>query len=264
MDNDGTPPRLDSTVINRQYPDYVYRKVVVSNNILEDFNFDEPIRINGGVKNNQHTKRGENSRGEEYCGRSVHKARNTIRRLAQCNFNEDDKFLTLTLNNDNDFNIESIKECDAEFRLFIRALRRRFRELKYIAVREFQKRGAVHYHILTNFPYIPKQELAEIWGHGFVQINAVTNVFGIGAYISKYLSKEFGGTRFKGVKTYITSRNLERPTFYYGDDADEIYKELVKQSEMPSFENTFKSKYNGFVYFSEYNLTQLPARESKK
>ena len=59
-------------------------------------------------------------------------------------------------------------------------------KIKYLAVIEFQERGAVHYHVLSDIPYIPQKELQDIWGHGFVYINAVKHVDNIGAYIVKY------------------------------------------------------------------------------
>jgi hypothetical protein len=256
-------PRLDSTVINRQYSNYVYKKVVVSGNLVEEYFYDEPLRINGGIKDNPNRKKKNNQRSEEYKGRSINIARNTIRRLVQANFGKDSKFLTLTLNNQNAFDITSIKECDTKFRLFIRSLRLRFADLKYLAVREFQTRGAVHYHLIVNLPFILNDDLANIWGHGFIKINEIDNVFGIGVYISKYLSKDFGDVRFKGVKTYVASRNLKRPVVYYGEEADSILKEVIKPKELPSFENSYKSVRNGYVYFSEYNLTQPILSEEK-
>ena len=256
MDNDGTFPRLDSTVINRQYFDYVYKKVIISGNLLEEYSYDEPIRINGGTKNKLNKRKSDAERTSEYKGRSINRAQNTIRRLVQANFGEYSKFITLTLNNQNTFDIKSIKECDLRFRLFIRSLRIKNPDLKYVVVREFQKkRGAVHYHLITNLPFIQKEELAEIWGRGFIRINKVTDTRGIGGYISKYLSKEFGDVRFKGVKTYIASRNLKRSLVYYGEEAERILKQMIKPKELPSFEKPYRSKCNGMVYFSEYNLS---------
>jgi hypothetical protein len=46
--------------------------------------------------------------------------------------------------------------------------------LKYVSVVEFQKRGAVHYHaVFFNLPFIVNDELAAIWSHGFIKINAI-------------------------------------------------------------------------------------------
>lgn len=264
MDNDGTPPRLDSTVINRRFPKRVNTKVVVSGNLLQLYYFDESIVIENGAKNTR-GRTGIVDRSSEYKARSLHKGRNIIRCLVQANFNAEAKFITLTFNDKNLFDTKSIKQCDEKFRLFIRRLKFKYPHFKeYLMVREFQNRGVVHYHIIANLPYIAKDDLAKMWGHGFVWINEITNVFGIGAYLSKYLTKDMIDIRFKGFKTYIASRNLKRPVVYYGEEAESMKNELVDKSDFPSYEGTYKSQCNGFVYFSEYNLTQLPARESKK
>jgi hypothetical protein len=248
-------PRLDSTVINRQFPRRVNKKIVISGSLLEVFDYEKPLVIENGVKNNPN--KGESSiRNSEYKARSIHKAQTTIKRLVQSNFNSEAKFLTLTFNNDCDFDITSIDECDVKFRLFIRSLNRRYPNLEYTAVREFQKRGAIHYHLIVNLPYILNDELAEIWGHGFIKIRKVSNVFGIGFYLSKYLKKEFADPRFKGKKAYITSRNLKKPLVYYGDEARSILEEILKSEDQPKYKDIYQSEYNGVVNFSEYNLTQ--------
>lgn len=38
---------------------------------------------------------------------------------------------------------------------------------------EFQKRGAIHYHLLCNLPFVSSKELAEIWTHGFIKIKKI-------------------------------------------------------------------------------------------
>lgn len=51
-------------------------------------------------------------------------------------------------------NVQSVKQADKEFRKAMRALndwfKSRGKEFKYVAVREFQKRGAIHYHVFVN------------------------------------------------------------------------------------------------------------------
>ena len=64
--------------------------------------------------------------------------------------------------------------------------------LKYLAVWEKQKRGAIHYHIIFfGFPFINLDDLNKIWGNGFVKINKidVDSKDNRGRYVSKYLQK---------------------------------------------------------------------------
>lgn len=64
---------------------------------------------------------------------------------------------------------------------------------EYICCCEPQGRGAWHMHLLYIFndvaPFIPNNELAEIWRFGFVSIKALKNdIDNIGAYLTAYLS----------------------------------------------------------------------------
>lgn len=67
-----------------------------------------------------------------------------------------------------------------------------FDKAEYIAVFEPQKRGAWHCHLLyiwdKQAPFIPNNTLAELWGHGFVQIRKLNNVDNVGAYLTAYLT----------------------------------------------------------------------------
>lgn len=63
----------------------------------------------------------------------------------------------------------------------------------YISVVEPQGRGAWHCHLLIRHNdveniYIPSDELASIWGHGFVKIRSLKGVDNIGAYLTAYLT----------------------------------------------------------------------------
>lgn len=79
---------------------------------------------------------------------------------------------------------------------FLKRLRYKYRgvsTIDYINVVEPQARGAWHCHILLRFNdvstiYIPNEEYAELWGHGFVNVRRLENVDNIGAYLSAYLS----------------------------------------------------------------------------
>ncbi len=97
-----------------------------------------------------------------------------VRRLACCNFNASyDKFFTLTFAE----NLTDVKKAYYIFRQFIKRLKRKVKkDIKYLAVVEFQQRGAVHFHVLSDLPYMPQQELQELWGQGFVYVNAISHV----------------------------------------------------------------------------------------
>jgi len=150
--------------------------------------------------------------------------RRYISRLISVNYEEQTKFLTLTFKE----NITDVEITNPLFNQFTKRLRRYLDkqhsgvELKYIAVWERQKRGAIHYHlVLFSFPYTQKKKLQEIWGHGFVQVNQVDheNPHAIGNYISKYIAKEFNLWEasqnaihgMKNKKRFFKSESLKLP-----------------------------------------------------
>ncbi|MDF2855387.1 MAG: hypothetical protein K0Q87_1238 [Neobacillus sp.] len=63
---------------------------------------------------------------------------------------------------------------------------------EYIACAEPQGRGAWHLHVILIFenkaPFIPNNELADIWGHGFTKITDLSNVTNVGLYLTAYLA----------------------------------------------------------------------------
>lgn len=77
---------------------------------------------------------------------------------------------------------------------------------EYIVMMEPQGRGAWHAHLLYIWehtaPFIPNNELAEIWGHGFTKIKKLDNVDNVGAYLTAYLGdmelSEVDPSRVKG------------------------------------------------------------------
>jgi len=203
---------------------------------------------------NPHT---ESNRDKEYRHRTAYRARNNIAMLAQGNFasNPRSKFLTLTLNNDNQFDISSIEACNHRFQAFMCKLKRRYGEFRYIAVPEYHKnREAIHYHLLMDLPYTYKDTIADIWGHGFIDIRKITNTESIGGYFSKYLTKNANNDRFIGHHLYITSTNLIRPTITHITNPIAIYDINPDQSITPTYTSSYQSRHNGKIRFYEYNL----------
>lgn len=62
---------------------------------------------------------------------------------------------------------------------------------EYIVMMEPQERGAWHCHLLyiwdCKAPFIPNEDFAKLWGHGFVKIKKLDNVDNVGAYLTAYL-----------------------------------------------------------------------------
>ena len=115
----------------------------------------------------------------------------------------------------------------------------KYNNFEYLAVPEFQKRGAVHYHLLCNLPFIEIAELQELWGQGFVKINKIDDVNNVGAYVSKYLGKEMDERTF-GKKKFFRSQNLKQSVELLGYVAQKFVERFLSLLS-PVYEKVFKS-----------------------
>lgn len=104
-------------------------------------------------------------------------------------------FITLTYKE----NMTDTKRLYSDFDKFMKRFRYKYGKIHgsidYMTVVEPQERGAWHHHLLVRFNdrkgeklFIPSNEVAEIWGHGFIRINSLNEVDNIGAYLSAYLA----------------------------------------------------------------------------
>lgn len=171
-----------------------------------------------------------------------------IARIVDCNFDNNTKFMTLTFKE----NIQDIEYTNYEFNKFIKRLnfnlyKTKKQQLKYLAVWEQQKRGAIHYHIIFfDLPYIKIKDLEKIWGNGFVKLNKidVDSKDNRGRYVSKYFSKDIDIKTYKQ-KSFFKSQNLKAPT-----------EKLIKSIDGFDF-----SDYN--VVFSKEYTRKSPEFNSK-
>lgn len=227
------------------------KRVVISGNQIEIYNYDNAVLY--GYKDKKKEVKGRRSvaSGEDKeinRDKVFKRARTDLRRLINSNVEEDSKFLTLTFKD----NITDLDFANKEFKKFIMRLNYNFKiKTKYSCVIEFQKRGAIHYHvILYNLTgKIDLKKLTSLWGHGFIKLNKIKGVDNVGAYICKYMTKT-DDKRLEGRKMYFNSRNLNKPT----EIKDiETVNALVGslQNQCPKYENIFSNEYNTISY-SQY------------
>jgi hypothetical protein len=206
-------------------------------------------------------------------------------------------------------NMQDTEQLYTDMDKFIKRLRYRLRDkttVDYISVVEPQERGAWHVHILLRLndvknAYIANTELAEIWGHGFVNVRSIKSVDNIGAYLTAYLTDlaiDYGssadiekamithgdkavyktvdgnekaiikGERIhlypSGIKIYRTSRGIkmpERKRMRY-----EKAKKIVGHAE-PIFEKTYDVKNDVFdsqMTIEQYNLKRIKSQPVNK
>jgi hypothetical protein len=223
---------------------YKYQKSVA-------YGYEDDFKSREGGRHNE----GIESRKKEYRGQVNVKAFNTLRRLINANFNENSLFITLTYKK----NMQDIEASNENLKKFLQKMKRRQKDFKYVWVMEFQKRGAIHYHMLCNYDIswnsleeLQNHEriLGSIWTHGFVDIGYKRND-NAGAYLLKYMTKEHDDERLNGQKRYSFSRNLDQPKELVGGEAVDIIREL--EGLPPVFTSEYFSDFHGKVEYMEFN-----------
>jgi len=261
-----------------------YFKVIASGSVIEVYEYEkDPVMTdktkNDDEKYNQYEKilleKDENDwihdrgdRVEERRKQTLREARNLTRRLALMNFGSGSAFVTLTYPDTRHLTIDDIDVADDDFKKFMKRLKYKYdRNFKYLAVREFTKRGRIHFHMLIDYEIHDTsetmiQELERLWGrtiwkHGFVDIKPLADVDNVGAYLIKYMTKDISVEAFKGHKAYLCSKGLERPLELRGDEARAVIEAYMLEDKKEVFTNSYISEYLGTISYKEYNLKRL-------
>ena len=147
----------------------------------------------------------------------------------------------------------------------------KFKDFKYVCVPEFQKRGAVHYHLLTNISYDsdlladeiklwqPKTKKWQIgkplksWSYGYSMTKKLDNI-NVVAYITKYMTKEIDDRLF-GNRRYFYSQNLIKPNIVYlNSDIALDYSKIffIEKLGNLKYSSAYLNKYDEIINFNEY------------
>lgn len=158
-------------------------------------------------------------------------------------------------------NMKDNKRLYADFDKFMKRFRykygKQYGSIDYMTVVEPQERGAWHHHLLVRFNdkvgskiFIPNNEVAEIWGHGFTNIHSLKGVDNIGAYLSAYLAD-----------VEVTSENIHNAV---------AKKKEIKVVEIDGKEKKFIKGGRLHLYPSGMNLyrksrgIEMPERQEMK
>ena len=237
-----------------------------SGRMLETYSFSLPIQLglagggSGGKKVISKTSpidvlEPERDYRKEHLGR----VKRNIKRIAYCNFdNKYTSLITLTYR----ANITDLDIANNDFDKFIRRLNYTLQKLnrpalKYICRPEFQERGAIHYHMVTNlrsFPFtsdvvrewraagtLPdawkdEYNLKDLWhgkeaGKGSVNLEPIKNgMFSVCSYLTDYLTKQTDD-KLQRRKSFFTSRQLDKPEQYYDSDAMQVFEQVEKSAK---------------------------------
>jgi hypothetical protein len=182
------------------------------------------------------------------CGeRRVRKLRKRVSQLAE--ENRLTRFLTLTLDPARlpagENSVDYLRACFAKFRVY---LGRRFQgAITYLAVVELHKSGVAHLHVLVG-RFIPQDWISVSWaavGGGIIVDIRFVDVHRIGAYVSKYLTKQVLLSIPARKKRISTSRDIrisekrERTGFSWGMDPIDVMWQVVQTPGSRLFNHEF-------------------------
>ncbi len=141
------------------------------------------------------------------------------------------------------------------------------KEVIWITVPEFQKRGAVHFHCLVwDLPYDiheierDNRHIQHLWGYGYVDVIATNGSPKLSGYLAKYMSKAMYDDRLFGKKAYSCSRNALSPMFLKTKTQVAFLKEefgidMGEGSLQPTDDKEYTTKWLGRVHYRKYENT---------
>ena len=232
-----------------------YKKAIVSGHVIEIYQYEKPVysdyelnKIRQHEGRRQEASEDNKQKNREKCS---NRAARTVRRLVNSNIAINSKFLTLTFAD----HVTDLKKANYEFKKF----KQRFEyylgvRIKYLCVPEFTKKGRIHYHVvLFNLPFVKNKTLQSIWSNGFIKINKIDNCDNVGAYVSKYMTKD--NEQMIEEKSYFTSRNLEKPLEIVNEKEIEILVDSLSPTDVV-YLNSFVNDYLGLVNYTQYNIKE--------
>jgi len=117
-------------------------------------------------------------------------------------------FLTLTFRDE-----VSDKDARKKFCIWLKEMRRKYKNVKYFWVCERQKRGVLHYHIVVWSNVKLKKPDEEYWHYGMSRIEIVRK--SVVQYLMKYISKEEIEGRMYGYSQGVISLWLRFPGYLW-------------------------------------------------
>lgn len=116
-------------------------------------------------------------------------------------------------------NFQDLQASRNHWHTFNRRAQKSFgQQYRSIAITEYQKRGAIHYHALlwgiTDTIFREERYtrmVAGLWSHGFVDLKKTDGSPKLAGYLTKYFTKQLVRPEFFRRKAYIATRNVMRP-----------------------------------------------------
>jgi len=219
---------------------------------------------------------------------SVRRARKSFRRLVRSNLDAASRPALLTLTMRQKLSYATSVRLFTQFAV---RLRRRFRSVRYIAVPEFQQRGAAHWHVLiwglpeelacsgmitryggrSHFVETcapdkacerVQRTLQRLWLRGYADLIETDGHPALAGYLAKYMSKTMSDRRLRGKKAYYASRNIMRPMSISGNAITEFLNEIVPVDNLPLHIREFETQWLGRCVYKQYTIQPYEGDQS--
>lgn len=204
--------------------------------------------------------------------KNVNRSKFQLQRIVKANEEVFKTFITLTFE---DEIYKDIELANKKFNIWRRNIKRLKSDFKYVCVPEYQKRGVVHYHLLTNIDYndfslLSKEERhiynkksgwqigrdIKGWIYGLNMAKKMDNI-NVVTYITKYMTKDIDN-RLWGKRKYLYSMNLNRPKEALIDNERPIeYSKLFTVEALYDlqYQKVYYDKLGEPIFFREFKLT---------
>lgn len=197
--------------------------------------------------------------------KNILRSKNQMQRLIKTNETIFKSFMTLTFGE----NICDITLANQKFKnwkdTLAKYLRKQKKEFLYVCVPEFQKRGAAHFHLLTNLDLKENSDIiilqkgkknqydVKYWNNGYSSVFSMKDINVVG-YLTKYMSKDID-SRLWGKRRYLYSLGLKQPSTIYIDEnnTDDNSKLLfIELFSDKKYDHVYLDKLGQAIEFIEY------------
>ncbi|WP_425379619.1 rolling circle replication-associated protein [Spiroplasma endosymbiont of Stenodema calcarata] len=212
--------------LNYAKKEYYLKKVFYGNYVK---NIVLPLDVINNIPRNKYGIKNTGKNDKKLLNSRIRTQGNCIRK-AYHNFSNSKNlsFLTLTYA----VNETDVKKCKYDLMKFFQNINRWWNNpiraknhkgiLKYMYTYEYQKRGAVHFHIILN-QKIPNSTVQQYWKHGInknIKVRSGTNE-DVVKYLAKYIVKTANNDKSQNhydlnIKAYQFSRNCKNPKVKVG------------------------------------------------
>ncbi len=252
-------------------------KIIRCGDYLQVYYYNKPREIQYveklDIDNLKKKSRCSNSISGKIEDRNIIRTKLSCQRLAKANAKEWKSFITLTYAE----NMQDVKQAKKDLEYYITNIKKKNPNFKYIAIPEFQERGAIHFHLLTNLEhdteYIPKRPLKKVynkkrktykeieyydlkyWNKGFSDSEKVDgDIKKVVGYISKYMTEDCDNRLFN-FRRFSSSQNLIKPVTEFISMRDDISRHwFIEQLQNKEciYVNEYKDTFDNVVNFKEF------------